>query len=252
MNWTLTPDQFATAWARTDGDRIPSPFAVRSSARDSVERDALLPELRSWCARVLDADLEAALRVLACPAIRIEVFGERTVAAQPARPVRILGATAGNIAVVAVQAPGPEPDRGGDLRLFVGGTKTLCPRVISMLPENTPGALPRLTAPLSRVTEDSRDMVTMPISGPSTPARIRKLLKQPRDGIGQLVVSVRRGAAERPFGVLCWVDVVDDGRYTVRTGVDVDITPVTAEQFTDLLRPMVTAAARAIAYADLG
>lgn len=254
MNWTLTPDQFALAWARTDGDRIPYPLAVRLSARDTVERDAQLPALQSWCDRVLDPDLEAALRVLGAPELRIEVFGERDAepgSAAGVRPVRVLGAAAGNVAVVAAQRPGATADRGGDIRLFVGSVKSLTARVVSMLPERTPGTTPRLTAPLARVGEDSRDLVTVPVAGPTVPSRIRRMLRQPRDGIGQIVVSARRGEGElRPFGVLCWIDVVDDGRYSVRTGTDVDIIPVTAHGFIAQLRPMVTAAERAGAYAD--
>ncbi|MGK8486960.1 ESX secretion-associated protein EspG [Nocardia asiatica] len=267
VNWTLTPDQFALAWSRTDGDRIPYPLAVRLSARDTGERAAQLPALDRWCDQVLDADLEAALRVLAQPDLRIEVFGQRDAAPDPAprgdggrrppgteieqgheptaRPVRVLGAAAGNIAVVAAQRPGATPDRGGDVRVFAGSSKTLCARVISMLPENTPGALARMTAPLAQVGEDSRTLVTVPVAGPSTPARIRRLLRQPREGIGQMVVSARRGAGElQPFGVLCWIDVVGDGRYTVRTGDDVDVVAVNAERFAAHLRPLVTAAAR--------
>ncbi|MGO4614939.1 ESX secretion-associated protein EspG [Nocardia sp. 2YAB30] len=281
VNWTLTPDQFALAWSRTDGDRIPYPLAIRLSARDTGERAAQLPALSGWCDRVLDADLEAALRILAQPDLRIEVFGQHdpvpippepgpsrdggplapppTPAAEgghapspAARPVRILGAACGNIAVVATQRPGASPDRGDAVRLFVGSPKNLAARVVSTLPENNPGSLPRLTAPRAQVGEDSRGLVTVPVAGPSPSARIRKLLKQPREGIGQIVVSARRGAGEpRPFGVLCWIDVVGDGRYAVRTGVDVDIVAVTAEGFAAHLRPMVTAAARTItAYAE--
>lgn len=252
MNWTLTPDQFALAWERTDGDRMPYPLAVRLSARDTDERAAQLPELNRWCDRTLDADLEAALRVLGAPELRIEVFGERggaATAADPdppaARPVRVLGAAAGNVAVVAVQRAGPHPDYGGEIRLFAGAVKSLPARIVSVLPENTPGTVPRLTAPLARVGEDSRDLVTVPVAGPSVPTRIRRLLRQPRDGIGQILVSARREDGElRPFGVLCWIDVRDDGRYSVRTGTDVDVVPVTAPTFTAQLRPMVEAAAR--------
>ncbi|WP_280446712.1 ESX secretion-associated protein EspG [Nocardia brasiliensis] len=256
VNWTLTPDQFALAWARTDGDRMPYPLAVRLSARDTDERAAQLPELNRWCDQTLDADLEAALRVLGAPELRIEVFGERdSAAADPdapeSRPVRVLGAAAGNVAVVAAQRPGPNPDHGGDLRLFVGTGKSLTARIVSMLPENAPGSTPRLTAPLARVGEDSRDLVTVPVAGPSVPTRIRRLLRQPRDGIGQIVVSARHEDGElRPFGVLCWIDVRDDGRYSVRTGTDVDIVPVTAHAFIAQLRPMVEAAARTATYAQ--
>ncbi|MFI9509314.1 ESX secretion-associated protein EspG [Nocardia sp. NPDC052566] len=278
MNWLFTPDQFALIWARTDGDRIPYPLAVRLSARDTAERAAQLPALHRWCDETLDPDLESALRVLAKPTLRIEVFGHRgldpstapttgatetapnPLIAPPARthapppdddvrPVRILGVVSGNVAVVAAQRPGTTTDRGGDIRLFVGSPKFLPARLVSMLPENTAGSLPRMTAPLARVAEDSRDLVTVPVSGPTVSARIRRLLKQPRDGIGQLVVSVLRGGELRPFGLLCWIDVLGDGRYTVRTGVDVDIAAVTAQSFTAQLTPMITAAEQAVTYA---
>ncbi|MCM6775787.1 ESX secretion-associated protein EspG [Nocardia sp. CDC159] len=247
MRWTLTPDQFALAWDRTDGDRIPYPLAVRLSARTSDERAKQLPELNEWCARVLDPDLEAALRVLARPTIRVEVFGAQ--GPRPdSRPVRVLGAAAGHVTVVAAQRAGDSPDRGGEVRLFVGNSKTFAARVVSVLPENGPGGAPRHTAPLDRVREDSRDLVTVPVAGPSTSARMRRLLKQPRDGIGQIVVSARRADdTVRPLGVLCWIDVAGDGRYAVRTRAEVDIVPVTAEAFTAQLRPMITAAERLIA-----
>ncbi|AHH21140.1 EspG family protein [Nocardia nova SH22a] len=246
MRWTLTPDQFALAWQRIDGDRIPYPLAVRLSARDSVERAAQLPGLTEWSETCLDPDLEAALRILARPAVLIEVFGEHG-----ADPVRVLGASSGQVTVVAAQRPGAAADRGGDVRLFVGNAKSFAARVVSLLPENAPGAQPRRTAPLDRVREDSRDLVTVPVAGPSTTARMRRLLKQPRDGIGQIVVSARRADdSVRPLGVLCWMDVADDGRYVVRTRKDVDILGVTAETFAAQLRPIVTAAERLVAEND--
>ena len=246
MRWTLTPDQFALAWERTDGDRIPFPLAVRLSARDSVERAAQLPELRAWCAHALDADLEAALRVLARPAFQVEVLGEHGPPEQP-QPVRVLGAAAGHVAVVAAQRPGVAPDRGADVRLFVGTPKSLAARVVSVLPEKAPGTLPRHTAPTDRVREDSRDLVTVPVAGPTMPARMRRMLKQPRDGIGQMVVSARRtDETMRPLGVLCWLDLVGDGRYAVRTRTEVDIVAVTAETFAGQLRPLVAAAERLV------
>jgi hypothetical protein len=205
-----------------------------------------LPELNEWCSRTLDPDLEAALRVLARPAIRVEVFGRRGLG-DDAPPVRVLGTRSGHVAVVAAQRPGAVPDRGAEIRLFVGTAKSLAPRVVSVLPENTAGIGAGYTAPVGRVREDSRDLVTVPVSGPSAPARIRRLLKQPRDGIGQVMVSARRGNGEmRPLGVLCWIDVAGDGRYCVHTRTEVDIAPVTAEAFTARLRPMVAAAERIV------
>ncbi|WP_228831771.1 ESX secretion-associated protein EspG [Nocardia elegans] len=277
VNWTLAPDEFAAAWARADGDRIPYPLAVRSAAGDAAEHAARQAELARWCDRVVDADMAAALRVLARPTVLVEVYGEHgsgdagaagpepehwppaiapvsdepaPVAAGETRPVRVLGAASGNVAVVAAQRPGPDATRGGPVRLYVGGPANLAARVVSVLPENRPGTGERLGAPLARVKEDSRDLVTVPVSGPTTPARIRRLLNRPRRGIGQIVVSARRSDRLRPFGVLCWIDVDGDGRYAVRTGTDVHVTPVTAETFAAQLRPMVDAAEQAAARAE--
>lgn len=247
MNWILTPDQFALAWERTVGDRIPYPLAVRLSARDSVERTAQLPALRHWCDTTLDADLEAALRVLAGPEVSVAAFGQD---GEGAPTVRVLGASAGQIAVVATQRAAARPDRGGELRITVATTTSLPVRVVSALPAVPAGAGERLRAPRAEVAVDSRDRVTVPVSGPAVPTRIRKRLKQQRDGIGQIVVSVHRAAGAKPFGVLCWVDIAGDGRYAVHTGKDVEVAGVGAEGFTNALRPMVAAAARAVAYAE--
>ncbi|MGW5387568.1 ESX secretion-associated protein EspG [Nocardia sp. NPDC003963] len=247
MNWILTPDQFALAWQQTVGDRIPYPLAVRLSARDSAERAAQLPALRQWCDSTLDADLEAALRVLAGPEVSVAVFGQDGGGA-PA--VRVLGASTGRIGVVATQRPGECPDRGGELRIVAGAGTSLPVRVIAALPAAPAGTGERLRAPRSEVVEDGRDRVTVPVSGPAVPTRIRKRLRQPRDGIGQIVVSVHRATGPAPFGVLCWVDISADGRYVIHTGKDVEIAAVGAEGFTNALRPMIAAAQRSVVYAE--
>ncbi|MFD3506271.1 ESX secretion-associated protein EspG [Nocardia sp. NPDC058666] len=234
MNWHFTPDQFALAWARTDGDRIPYPLAVRASARDSVERAAQQPALDAWCAHTLDADLAAALRVLAKPEIRLEVCGHAP------EPVRILGAVTGDVAVLAVQQPGTTPDRGAQLHVQVGSTKRLAAQVFSKLPPQPPGRLPRITAPATRVNEDSRDLVTAPIAGPSDAARIRKLLQRPRDGIGQILVAA--GTDPTPAGVLSWIDLSGDGRYLVHAARHIDITPATPEAAVEWLRRLLRSA----------
>lgn len=231
MNWHLSPDQFALAWARTDGDRIPYPLAVRASARDSVERAAQQPALEAWCAAALDADLSAALRVLAKPEIRVEVSGHA------GEPVRMLGAVTGDVAVLAVQAPGTAADRGGTVHVQVGGTKRFAAQVFTRMPAHPVGTGPVLSAPAARVREDSRDLVTAPVAGPSEAARIRKLLQRPRCGIGQILVGT--GAEEAPAGVLSWIDVTGDGRYLIHAAHHVDITPATAPTATDWLRRLL-------------
>ncbi|GEM35272.1 hypothetical protein NN3_62790 [Nocardia neocaledoniensis NBRC 108232] len=231
MNWHLTPDQFALAWARTDGDRIPYPLAVRASARDTAERAAKQPALDAWCARVLDADLSAALRVLAKPEIRVEVSGRA-----PA-PVRILGAVTGDVAVLAVQEPGSAEDRGGAVHVQVGSTKRFAAQVFSRLPAHPPGTGDRLSALADRVREDSRDLVTAPVAGPSDAARIRRLLQRARTGIGQILVGA--GTSESPTGVLSWIDVTGDGRYLVYAAHRVDIAPATPECAADWLRRLL-------------
>lgn len=248
MSWILDPDQFALAWERTVGDRIPGPLAVRLSARDSRERTAQLPALRQWCDSTLDADLEAALRVLAGPEVSVTALGQDG-AGLPA--VRVLGASAGRIAVVATQRPGELPDRGGEIRIVVGGAAALPVRMIAALPASPAGTGERLRAPRAEVVRDGRDQVTVPVSGPTVPARIRKRLKQPRDGLGQIVVSAHHRGETKPIGVLCWLDITGEGRYAIHTATDVDIAPVGAEGFTNSLRPMVAAAQRAVAYAEI-
>ncbi|MFC6013882.1 ESX secretion-associated protein EspG [Nocardia lasii] len=231
VNWHFTPDQFALAWARTDGDRIPYPLAVRASARDTVERAAQQPALEAWCAHTLDADLAAALRVLAKPEIRVEVCGYAPT------PVRMLGAVTGDVAVLAVQQPGTAPDRGGPLHVQVGSTKRFAAQVFSRIPGRTPGVVPRVTAPATRVHEDSRDLVTMPVAGPSDAARIRKILQRPRDGIGQILIAA--GSDEKPVGVLSWIDLTDDGRYLVHAGRHIDIIPATPDSAVEWLRHLL-------------
>lgn len=234
MNWHLTPDQFALAWARTDGDRIPYPLAVRASARDTAERAAAQPALDAWCATTLDADLSAALRVLAEPEIRVEVCG------RAGAPVRMLGAVTNDVAVLAVQEPGRAEDRGGSVHVQVGSTRRFAAQVFARMPVGKTATGPALSALTARVVEDSRDLVTAPVAGPSDAARVRRLLQRPRDGIGQILVAA--GDELTPAGVLSWIDVTGDGRYLVHTAHRVDIAPATPELAADWLRRLLRSA----------
>ncbi|MGW5573162.1 ESX secretion-associated protein EspG [Nocardia thailandica] len=279
MTWPLSPDRFALAWARVHGDRVPYPLAVRTTARDAAERARQRPALEAWFASA-PAELRTALAVLAAPELRLEADGwtaqgaaagagaqpapevgaisPETLARQPVssgravsapvlppvaerRAVRVLAAVAGDTAALAVQEPGTLPDRGGDVLVRLGSTKGLAAALFAHLPAVRPGAGPALSAPLDRVREDSRDLVTMPVAGPGQATRIRALLNRPRTGVGQIIVAP--GAAGPVCGVLCWLDIAGDGRYLVHTRADVDIVPATPTATVDRLRPLLGAAA---------
>lgn len=278
MTWPLSPDRFALAWARVHGDRVPYPLAVRTTARDARERSRQLPALDAWFASA-PGELRAALDVLAAPELRVEahgwtapapgavttdeatavtaispetfprqrhsphppVFAPELPPVADRRAVRILAAVAGDTAALAVQEPGAAPDRGGDVLVRIGSTKGLAAALFAHLPPARPGTGPALSAPLRRVREDSRDLVTMPVAGPDQATRIRALLNRPRRGIGQITVGP--GAAGPTCGVLCWLDIAGDGRYLVHTRTEVDIVAATPTTTADRLRPLLGAAA---------
>lgn len=229
MKWVFTPDQFALAWESTGFDRYPYPLSIRLSARTEDERAGQIGALQRWRDRTVDGDVEAALRILAQPASRVEVFG--LVGTDVSRPVRVLGATAGDTGVVVAQSC------GGELAVSMGHAESMPARVVGVLPKSQPGRGPERTAPLAEVQRDSRDVITASVRTKSVAGQVRRVLNLPRDGIGQLLVGTRLNeGVDRALHSLSWIDVANDGRYLVRTRDDVEVIPASNEVFAKEIR----------------
>ncbi|WP_187776291.1 ESX secretion-associated protein EspG [Antrihabitans cavernicola] len=228
MKWKFTPDQFIHVWEAAGLDRIPYPLSVRPSDRTDNERAARLKELAGWHRVFATPEVDVALRVLASPELRVEVFG--LVGQDDSRPIRVLGAGVGDAVAVVSQVPGVTPDVGGNITLTLGPPETLPARIVSALPTVDAGREPTRSASLAEVEQDSKNIVMSSPTVKSVAGQVRKALNAPRNGIGQMLATTRLDAkVAHPPEVLSWIDVARDGRYLVRTGADVDVVPATKD-----------------------
>lgn len=235
MIWALSPDHFALAWESTGHDTFPPPLRVQPTARTVDERRTQQAALNNWWLHTATgSEFATALRVLAAPSTRIEVFAKTDV------PVRVLGVANGPTAVVVTQDPGPDPACGGTVHLRTTTLAALAEAVVGALPTRSPGTRP---ASIAAATDLQASRPTSVMYDPfhiSDAQRLRRLLNTPRDGTGHLLITAGP-FNDRPPQVLSWIDLVDDGRYLIRSGTDVECLPGTAEVFINQLDRMITA-----------
>ncbi len=230
MQWRLSAVQWDVLTEVLGLERYPSPIQVRSHGRTRVERAQVradvcveLAQLGLLRAGRVDADLEAALRLLHWPASWVDsVWLADAVADQPVRVVAARGGTAG---VCALQ----HPDQPGATLLEVIPATGLAAAVVRRLPSHPPGRSSAVTVPLqphgARGAQPSNG--TQPDGGLLVPASLVRtsaerdsvaaaaILDKPHARAGQIAANVRDplGRARRS-DVLRWCDHVD-GRYQV-------------------------------------
>jgi hypothetical protein len=218
VNWRLSPDEFRHVWGETDLDTPPEPLEVWSSYRMRDEAERAHAAIRAQYPPGADVDLSAALRILAAPDTRVCVVGGRL---DGVNAVRVVGAAVRHDAALAVQEPGPTPDHGGAVHLWLGKRASLAGMVAGAFPPAPGGRVPALTA-AARDLDDERRPVTvrvaaMPTRRQSDPAaEMRRLLAQPAVAQGAVRIETRRDAERPPAPVyLSWRDVARDGRYLI-------------------------------------
>ncbi|WP_433662895.1 ESX secretion-associated protein EspG [Nocardia sp. CA-128927] len=223
VSWTFTPDEFAHLWRETDQDRHPYPLRILETARTEDEADRLRATLNERLPLGADPDLSACLRILAAPHTRIVAIGGTHT---PGSEIRLLAAAIFDRAVLAVQEPGTTPDFGGRVRLSIGHSGKLGVRIAGLLPDAPPGREPARVAPTDAVRDEETVVAQQPIA-----PRIRKLLLKPHSAEGHIRIEP---ALDRPTPAppihYTWFDVKGDGRYLIRAGKEVHITPASAEQ----------------------
>lgn len=223
MDWTFTPDEFAHIWRETDLDRHPYPLRILETPRTEDEAEKLRIALAERLPHGRDPDLSACLRILAEPHTRIIAIGG---AHQPGSELRLLAAAIYDRAVLAVQEPGPSPDFGGRVRVSIGHSAKLGQRIAALLPKTPPGKEPPRVASGDAV----RDQETVPARRSAAP-RIRKLLLEPHTAEGHIRIEPRLDRPAPPPPIhYTWIDVRNDGRYLIKAGDEVRITPASSEQ----------------------
>jgi hypothetical protein len=222
LGWRLSAAQWDLLTEALQLERFPAPIQVRSHGRTAAERSRIQAEVGEQLHRLgliragrVDADLEAAMRLLHRPASWLDSVWLTDPAAD--QPFRVLAARGGTVAVCALQ----DPDQSGDTMLDVIPVAGMATAVVSRLPSHPPGRSPgatiALAASLDRPARGGGVLVSAsPVrtSSERERAAVSAILDQPHTRAGQIAANVRDGDRVRRSQVLRWCDN-PDGRYQI-------------------------------------
>jgi hypothetical protein len=228
MGWRLSAAQWDVLTEVLRLEDYPAPIQVRSHGRTDAERAHIRAEVSEELRQLgllragrVDADLEAALRLLHRPARWVDSAWLPDAAAQ--QPVRVLAARAGTMGVCALQ----HPDQPGATVLEVIATAGLAAVVVDRLPPHPPGR----SAAVSIALEPSPEEFERPggVLVSASPARssiarehaaASAILAQRHARAGQIVANLRDCAGRvHRSRVLRWCDN-SDGRYQITLSPD--------------------------------
>ena len=217
--WQLSAVQWEVLTDSLRLEGYPAPIQVRSVGRADVE--ALRAEANTELSRRgliqagrVEADLEAALRLLhwpACWVTSIWLPDETTDQA-----VRVIAARKGAVGVCALQ----HPDQPGATLLEIIPADGLASAVVGKLPPHPPGRSPAVTIPRQQKRAEPNRSVLVSASPARTNAErasaaAAAILDQAHTREGQIVATVRDPSGRvRCSDVLQWCDN-SDGRYQV-------------------------------------
>lgn len=239
--WEMSQDQFALAWRTTGHDVVPVPLRVRPTARTEGERQARMPALNAWWSALASggSDIGAVLRVLAAPFLGVQVFASDDPPSGVFGAIGVYGAIRGQNAVVVVQKPGRNEPEHARLTVRALDPADLPAAIVSELPPREAGRVVGGTASEKEIRcGDQATIMYNPYRLP-TGRRLRGILTAPRHATGHLVITRNDGTQPRPREVLSWIDTVDDGRYLVRPGHDVQVIPADRNTFVEQLARLV-------------
>jgi hypothetical protein len=224
LGWQLSSRQWDLLTGAVAVEGYPAPIQVPSHGRTALERARIRAEVREELGRLglmragrVDADLEAALRLLHRPASWLDSVWLPD--AEVGQPVRVLAARDGAVGVCALQ----HPEDPGATVLETIPAAGLAEAVVSRLPSHPPGRATAVTIEL----EQTRDSSTLPGGGvlvSASPARTdaelelsaaSAILDQPHIRTGQVAANLRDSSGQvRRSEVLRWCDN-RDGRYQI-------------------------------------
>lgn len=225
MAWRLSAAQWDVLTEMLQLAGYPAPIQVRSHGRTDLERGGLRAEVGDELRQLglvragrVEADLEAALRLLHRPASWLDSVWLSDTAAQ--QPVRVLAARGTAVGVCALQ----HPDQPGATALEIIPAAGLAAAVVGRLPAHPPGRSvlresPAVTIALvpSRERSGSVLVSASPVrtSVERERAAVSAILDQPHARVGQIAANARDSAGRvRRSQVVRWCDN-PEGRYQI-------------------------------------
>jgi hypothetical protein len=211
INWQLGAAQFGALWYGTGLDRYPFPFDIVSGFEWRDDAEQYERAVRVAFAGPEHERLRAAVRVLATPDVHFAVTG-RTVGEAP---IRVIAAQAQHFAAIAVQAPGPDDDHGGDITLGFGSAGHLAGRIVAVLPPNAAGHNEFRRPTMTHEDDEPRGFLSSAVATRPAP-RLERALAAGHAGHGAIRVSAGpRYGRQAEIGSLRWIDIAGDGRYAI-------------------------------------
>jgi hypothetical protein len=223
LAWRLSAAQWDLLTETLQLERYPAPIQIRSHGRTAAERGRIRTDVGEQLRRLglmragrVDADLEAAMRLLHRPASWLDSVWLTDPRAD--QPVRVLAARSGTVAVCALQ----DPDQAGATVLDVIPVVGMAAAVVSRLPSHPPGRSPAATIALASPDPPARcggggvlvSAAAVRTSSERERAAASAILDQPHMRAGQIAANMRDCGRLRRSQVLRWCDN-PDGRYQI-------------------------------------
>jgi hypothetical protein len=232
--WRFTTDEMMVLWPYVGVSAFPFPIQIQSVVPTHEERRMLEQRARGQLERAgvlrrgrLDVDLHAALQTLVHPLLSCAAFG--FVGTRSESKVRVLGAHAGGVGVLAVQEPGVRWDLGADVTIGVVRAAELAGAVVGGLPPAPAGKAAPIRVRTADLRTDTHDQVSVTVTATSeqrSVQRLAELTSGPVAGGGQFtVVTAQQATAPVMTSTVTWFDRPDDGRYLMARGETTRVAP---------------------------
>jgi EspG family len=251
--WRLSAAQWDVLTETLQLEGYPAPIQVCAQGRTDAERGRIRAEVSGELRRLglvragrVDADLEAALRLLHRPASWLDSVWLTDATAE--QPVRVVAARGGTVGVCALQ----HSDRPGATVLDIIPAAGLATAVVGRLPAHSPGRSAGGTLTLAADPPMPQPGGSVLVS--ASPARtnvereraaVSAILDQPHARAGQIAANVRDFAGRvHRSQVLRWCDN-PDGRYQIAVALRPDgsrsltLTPCDAQRLASTLHHLL-------------
>lgn len=245
QQWRFSALEFALLWELAGREILPYPLQFRP---DVAEQDDYTRQRMAAASAIqpqLDQMLHRALFVLAVPEVRVQVCGFS--GERQDTKIRVHAGIQRDVGAVAVQAPGRDHDRGGDVLLSLCGARTIASRVIESLP-SAPAARGEGLHVYRRDLEQSSSLTIMESPRDrSAREQMSNFLDRRRTCIGHIAVhpGPARDATPTDDGHdFHWMDFDGDGRYLTRGGDTLTATPADAAGMTTELQRLISRTVR--------
>lgn len=241
-SWTLHGLEFRMLMEHAGRDRLPFPIQFQPTADSGADYHRQRHEARGAVDRTMDDDLRVAVDTLVAPQVRIEVVGHRTSSGK----VRGHAAVGHDVAVVLTQGPGDSEFSGGPVTVTLLESFRAVTAVLAVLPTANPGTSATMTvAEPGRAADDPQSPLIRRASRRTDDERFEKLFSSPPSCAGEILVCTGPATDNRfedgTTGVN-WVDFDGDGRYLIRHGSMLTVTPASSSDFAAHIADLVTRA----------